>query len=267
MAEPDGWRELTAGNGARAVVLAIDFPATARPESGFGDLAARLVPHRAVWEATLPPPAAEADLLTWWKEGLGAQPRPVAAVLGYCIGAVFATALARDYAGRQLVPPATIVFDPEPATARGLADSFASAIGQMAAMMSPDELDARALAARQAEAVAPGLPELGAFLVEEYREVARIAFGRAGVEAALAAQLTTELVGKFAAYAAYCGAAAEAAAVPDWSAATVIRSADPVQWPTPGADERRFGVPHSGLLASDDVAGEVSALLKQADPE
>lgn len=258
--EPRAWRVLTPGSRSD-LVLAVDFASTGRRTSSFAELAPRLDPAIALWE-TLQPPSGPStrtgsDYVAWWLEDILQSRRRVDAVLGYCAGGVYASALAARIRDAQGAAPKLVLFDPEPPNAPTLLSDFDDILQHMARILSHDEVASAREAARRAQARQTEFAVFGAELVEIYRRAVTAAFSRAGIDD----DLTDELIATFADYVAYLAAGRQIDPVPGWSTATAIGSTHPTSGAGHAARLIRFDIPHDDLLRNDDVARAVMGIL------
>ena len=258
------------GRGDRAeFVLAADFPATGRTVAGFGDLFAGPARPWTVWETAAPPApgTGEEHVDRWLAEaaGLGA---PVGAVLGFCVGAVYAAALAEDLSAAQGGRVPLLVFDPERPDANLLHRHYAAVIEGLAPAFDPAAL----AAARNAGDLAlrtqgADLSVLADVLVGLLAEHGGPALRRSGLDE----RRTAELLGTFTAFLAYLTAAAELDPAPAWSRATAFSSASPLNGlnvlsaamrAATVRSERRFPVGHEDFLRDAAVAAATHGLLE-----
>jgi hypothetical protein len=258
------------------LILASDFSATTgRTVGGFGDLVPQLATPCTVWETAPPPTGAEltmtaADHVDRWAADVRAAGRPVRAILGYCVGSVFAAGLAERIAEWQPTAPRIIVFDPEHPHAPLLHRHYGDAIGVMAQMLSEeDQLRARqagdeALKLQGGDGDLAGLATTLSGLVFEYGDPA---FARVGLDA----NRRNELLGTFRSFLFYLVCAAQLDAAPVWRGATAITSLSPhngLNILSPDsrdsvvAEEIRFDLPHADLLRDATVARAVDELLR-----
>lgn len=136
MMAPHGWRVLHDAGGS-SVVLAVDYW-VGRTEAGFRELAAALRGPATVLE-TSPPSGVPSDPQSYlgpWLEGLP-DDVVVELVLGNCVGAGYALALADGLARRTngQAPP-VVLFNPERASAETIGAEFAritSGLGRVTA--------------------------------------------------------------------------------------------------------------------------------------
>ncbi|MFF8914663.1 hypothetical protein ACF08M_15400 [Streptomyces sp. NPDC015032] len=129
------WREISRGE-TDDVVLVVDFDATGRNEARFSDLMGNLKIPVTCWE-TVPqtlftgsPPAVD-GFVDGWTEEVRSSGRRVTAVMGFCVGGVYAAALADRAREWQKECPMVILFDPEKASGITLYWQFHKVIGTM----------------------------------------------------------------------------------------------------------------------------------------
>jgi hypothetical protein len=265
------WTPLTdTGDSAAAVVLAVDYPFTGRPEAGFADLAAKLPRPLPVWETVPPGGGAEtgmtgADYVDRWYAGIG--DRPVAAVLGFCAGSVYAAALADRIAGGEPGRrPTLLLFDPESPNAITVYWQFHKVVDGLGVVLTPDEVAGAQRAGRQVSERTTDLPELGRRLLELFGEVAVVAFDRARLDTVRRA----DFVDTVTAFMSYLVAAATIDVSAGWRGATAISSRTPtngLNLVPPGERaglvdrEIRFDIEHADLLRDPDVVRAVAEHL------
>ncbi|MFI6157932.1 hypothetical protein ACIBCA_35210 [Kitasatospora sp. NPDC051170] len=260
------------------LILASDFSATTgRTVGGFGDLVPRLRTDLTVWETAPPPTGAELDMtaadhVDRWAADVRASGRPVRAILGYCVGSVFAAGLAERIADWQPAAPRVIVFDPEHPHAPLLHRHYGDALGVMASLMSAEDLATARRAGDEALKLQTGgggdgdLAALAATLSGLVLDHGDRAFAQAGLDAARRA----ELLGTFRSFLYYLVCASQLDAGPVWRTATAITSLSPhngLNSLAPDhrdgvvAEEIRFDLPHADLLRDAGVARAVDVLL------
>ncbi|MFC9913222.1 hypothetical protein [Streptomyces sp. NPDC059862] len=271
MTDPQTWRVL--GNAeAHELVLAVDFDATGRAEGRFTDLATGLagLPF-SIWE-TVPQEAGTgggaggAGPVERWLEEVAADGRPVRAVLGFCVGAVYAGAIAQRLAARQGQAPALVLFDPEQSAPLTLYSQFHKVIDSMSALLSAEETAQAAAEARRAHEQHTTMASLGAELLAVYRRTAKPAFDRLELDD----KRQEEITAVFASFVGYLIAAAEIDPLPAWREAVVVTSSSPTSGLNgsrgAGQDitvgrEIRVDVPHVDLLRDPGVTRTVAELL------
>ncbi|ATE54489.1 hypothetical protein CNX65_15310 [Actinosynnema pretiosum] len=261
------WNRLR--EGARGLLLAFDFAATGRPEASFSDLVDRLDDWE-VWETAQPPLGAEVGLgaagyLERWAAGIPSD-RPVAAVLGFCAGGVFAGGVAEELRRTRATPPLLLLFDPEAPTALTLHHQFHKVVHSLTGVLGDDRV-ARVVEAGRAELDrATDVAGYGARLVELFEEAGRGAFAEAGLDDEYAAELT----GTYRSFVSYLVAAAQVDHVPGWAPAVALSSAGPASGLNPlppdvrealVREELRFDTGHADLLRDPAVARATAALL------
>lgn len=258
--EPRSWKVLTSGS-RRDLVLAVDFASTGRKASSFSELAPKLDPAIPFWETVQPPIGASAltgaDYVAWWLEDIQRSARRVDAVLGYCAGGVFASALVEGIRQVQGSAPKLVVFDPESPNAPALLRDFDNVVQHMATLLSPEEVTDAKAAARVAHAKQTNFEVMSAELVDIFRRAAGAAFARAGLDD----ELASELIDTFAAYVAYLAAGRQIDPVPGWATATAIGSTHQSSGVRHAAKLIRFEIQHDDILRDDDVARTVTGLL------
>ncbi|MFF9813067.1 hypothetical protein [Streptomyces sp. NPDC014006] len=269
MTDPQTWRVL--GNAdAHELVLAVDFDATGRAEGRFTDLAQGLggLPC-SIWE-TIPQEAGtgddDADPVERWLAEVAADGRPVRAVFGFCVGGVYAAAIAQRLAARQEQAPALLLFDPEQSGPLTLYSQFHKVLDSMSALLRPEESGQAAAEARRAHEQHTPMAALGAELLDVYRRTAKPAFDRLELDD----KRTQEITAVFASFVGYLIAAAEIDPLPAWREAVVVTSSSPTSGlngsRAAGQDiavgrELRVDVPHVDLLRDPGVTRTVTELL------
>jgi hypothetical protein len=258
------------GDSAAAVVLAVDYPFTGRPEAGFADLVAKLPRAHPVWETVPPVRGAEAgmtgaDYVDRWYAEVGA--RPVRAVLGFCAGSVYAAALAdRIAAGGAGERPALLLFDPESPNAITVYWQFHKVIDGLGAVLTPEEVAEAQRAGQRVSEGTTDLRELGQRLLEVFREAAVVAFDRARLDAVRRA----DFVDTVTAFMSYLVAAATIDVSAGFAGATAISSRTetnglnllpPAERTGVVAREIRFDIEHADLLRDPDVVRAVAENL------
>ncbi|HEY3872303.1 MAG TPA: hypothetical protein VGM10_28330 [Actinocrinis sp.] len=251
--------------GSRGVLLAVDFSRTARPEAGFEEFSSLLDPQWGVWLTRQPDAAPSTvpggkDYLAAWTREVEDSGITVGAVLGYCVGSVFAARIG-EYAERDGTRPPVVLVDPEPPTRRSLIKDFTRATSQFSSLFSAPEQEERHRTVQRWADECEVFRAFGAALDAEFRSAAEQAFIRAGVAEATRAEYTEELGMRFASLISYNVAAFETDAEPEWSDQVVVRSSGPESWPTPDTRQVRFDVSHSDILRTETVADFVASLL------
>ncbi|NJP53816.1 hypothetical protein HCJ93_28055 [Streptomyces sp. SBST2-5] len=270
MTDPQTWRVL--GNAdAHELVLAVDFDATGRAEGRFTDLASGLgdLLPCSIWE-TIPQEAGtgagDADPVERWLEEVTADGRPVRAVFGFCVGGVYAGAIAQRLAARQEQAPALVLFDPEQSGPLTLYSQFYKVLDSMSALLSAEETAQAADEARRAHEQHTTMAALGAELLDVYRRTAKPAFDRLELDT----KRTEEITAVFASFVGYLIAAADIDPLPAWREAVAVTSSSPTSGlngsRAAGQDiavgrELRVDVPHVDLLRDPGVTRTVTELL------
>lgn len=273
MSESSAWKNLSKGENSRnspGIVLAVDFDTTGRPEARFSDLVANLGSEFAVWE-TVPPPASApqaaggAGYLEHWTGALPAA-GPVHALLGFCGGAIYASALAEEIGRRQGRVPKLVLFDPELSTAQTLIWQFHKVIGFLSAVLSQEQIaEARAVGQRAYEQI-PDVMPLKDELLRLMREFGEPALLTAGLDE----PRREELYAVFETFLSYLAAASQIDPLPGWRNAVAYSSTSPLS----GLNAMRsagleievgveIGVDtdHGTMLADKELAAAVADLL------
>ncbi|MCX4760223.1 hypothetical protein OG562_04360 [Streptomyces sp. NBC_01275] len=258
-----GWKVLDEGDG-EGVVLAVDFAASGRPESTFTELAGLLDPRLPMWETRQPAPDDARlfhgeDFVAHWAQAVRTAGRPVRAVLGYCVGGLYAARLAQHVSTWQDTAPLVLLLDPEPPTVPGMTADFRAAISRLSSVLTAQETDLAAAAAEEAAHDFTAFPDLGAGLVKIFDDIARAAFDRAGLPAELADELSTA----YGAFVSYIAAASAFDPAPLWTTATAVTSTGADPHARHAGHRLRVDVAHDDILRSTLTADLVSGLLLQ----
>lgn len=259
------------------LILASDFSATTgRTVGSFSDLVPQLTTRHSVWETTPPPAGTNAgmtatDHIERWTTDIRADGRLVRAILGYCVGSVFAAGIA-DKVTEWQPEPRVILFDPEQPHAALLHRHYSDALGALGKMLTSEEREHARVAGEdalkhEASDNSGGLAELATTLSDLLFEVGDPALARAGLDAGRRG----ELLSTFFSFLSYLVSAAGFDACRTWQRATAISSLSPhngLNVLSPGsrpgvvADEIRFELPHTDLLRDPGVARTVDRLLR-----
>jgi hypothetical protein len=267
VAELQSWKRLRAGDPGD-VILAVDFSGTGRLAGTFSELAPKLTPGPEIWE-TLSPAAETGDTMTgdqyadrWITEVRAAGPR-VRAVLGFCVGSMFAAALLEPVSRGQDTPAHLIVFDPEKSVIAGMHRDFARCIsGQLSTILTPEEIiDARQAGADAVQAASGDIVAAGRGLRDVFRKWSGTAADRIGLHPDLVGQLT----GAFDAYMTYLRAASQVDPAPGLAHATAITSAGTKSAAHLAAREVKVPVHHRDILRDDSVAQTIRSILAGTD--
>ncbi|RAY11927.1 hypothetical protein DPM19_28605 [Actinomadura craniellae] len=238
----------------------------------FTDLVPRLEANLTVWETLTPPAGTEIgmtadDYLDRWLADVRASDHVVHTVFGFCVGSVFAAAMAEQVTARQGSAPRLILFDPERPHAALLHRHYGDALQIISMALSDTEMKAATHAGEAALEECSDLTGLATRLSAALLDIGDPALRRAG----LGEQRRTELLGTFGSFLNYLAASAEIDPGDIWPTATAISSATPrnglnVLPPEQRADavarEIRFDLQHADLLRSVDVAKTVDELLR-----
>lgn len=258
--------------GSNRVILGIDFPAAGRAEGSLADLAARIGPGYGFLQVVPPrvSPDQRISVGEYTQHWLGEAQRSgwqVAAVIGYCLGSVYAAPIAESISGWQDPPPQIILFDPLYADLKLLALEANKIVGQFGPLLSQDEV---ALAAKrigeltgQGSGESAGVADATVALVDFFREIGAAAFGRLGLNESR----QHEMLQLFESYMSWIAVAAQINPIQSWMRSTAVMSLDYVRQADGEADEQMwsslFGqqatldVGHGDLLRSEAAAETV----------
>lgn len=263
--------EVISGADSGRVVLGVDFPA-ARRRAGFAELSAR-IGSRYRFLQTRPPaarlvqrPRGEA-YVGRWVESICKESHQVLAVLGYCVGSLYAAAIAAGIARRQPMPK-VILFDPQFASSKYLAREFLREIDAISSLLSDQEIEhTRKAAAEISGPAACDLADAAAEMAGIYWELTSLAFERVGIGSAH----NDRFIAPVCSYISWLSAAGKIDPSSVWKRSTAIVSSDyaglaPENRAGSGdgaiGQQIRFDVGHDDLLRSDSVACAVVDLLE-----
>ncbi|MFJ8081677.1 hypothetical protein RKD23_003769 [Streptomyces sp. SAI-170] len=259
------WDELRSGISGE-VVLAVDFPATGRAEADFNALAPLLATDHAVWRTLVEPngllrDVAVEEYIEPWLDEVRGSGLKVRAVLGFCVGGVYASVLAERIGQWQGEEPKVLLFDPELVNAETVFWQFYKMVGSMSQVLAPDEAAQLQAAGRTAfEANGENVQQLTATLYDLFEQAAAAAFARMGLGPAFAQDLL-DLVGSFMSY---LSIAEPVEALPLWRRAVALCSASQESGLNRVRDS--FLLPEAELVAEEIVfASAHSEMLR--DPE
>jgi len=138
------------------LVLMADFAAAGRPTAQFPELVPRLRTPATYWE-TAPPAFGQEGRMDGdrygarWLTDVRRDGRPVAGVLGFCSGAVYAGWLA-DRIARIQPPPRVVLLDPEPSDKAMVLDDFVKLVtSRMGNLIGEDDAREALAVARRAD--------------------------------------------------------------------------------------------------------------------
>ncbi|MFF1717786.1 hypothetical protein [Streptomyces sviceus] len=253
------WRRIGEGDPARTV-LAVDFDSTGRPEADFRRLAAHLTPRREIWQTTQPAEAehellSAADYLSRWRR-LPEGPRHIDTIMGYCVGAVFAAALADEIAEEQGERPALLLLDPEPVERLSLYRDFRKTVDTLTVVPEQERSGAIAEVVR-VTAGDDDFTAVAAHVVKAYETVAGTAFDLLGFDE----ETSEDLLGLFRSYVSYLHAARQLNPEPGWATALALTSAAGGPGAVHACAVQSFPVDTAALLDTPDVAEAVHRFL------
>ncbi|MBO1419455.1 hypothetical protein [Streptomyces sp. FH025] len=230
MPNENAWSVITAPT-SKSLILGVDFPAAGRREAGFEDLAEKMGPAWAGhgFLQTTPPPVRLADrpagdyYTDFWLRDGDWDAYEVVAVLGYCVGGVYAGEIAERLAQRQGTAPKVILFDAQVTDLQLLESEIHKMIGLAGPVFTADEAEhARKRAAEIVGTPSIGLLDAAVEIVGLYREMASIAFQRIG----LAEARRDEVVRLFESYMTWLSAASQIDPSRAWGGSLSITSSD-----------------------------------------
>lgn len=259
--------------GSPQTVLGIDFSRTRRRAASFTELASRIGSGYRFLQArpvTVHPghrPSGYQYIVSW-VEGARQDGNPMRAVLGHCVGGIYATVVAECISQWQPEPD-VILFDPQFASTEFLGHVLHREISATSSLMSDDEIEhARKIASEISDLKSRDMVQIANYAVESYLEIITPAFERAGLGAARGSKLNEYFVS----YMAWLSVAAELDPSRALKESIVIMSRDYAELPgrmlfDDAGDSlaRRWivcDVSHADLLRSDYVAKEVLDLLE-----
>ncbi|MFF2327304.1 MULTISPECIES: hypothetical protein [unclassified Streptomyces] len=259
------------------VVLCADFQTTGRPEAGFPDLVPHLEHDSNYWLIVPPSVAPNADVdvddyIRSWLAPVRESGLTVRAVIGYCVGSVYAAALADGLAESQDTVPELIVIDPEPTQMVTIQYQLAKVLDQLNTILNEAEL--AEIHAKLGEFLTVDGTSVGQYAADMFGAFRRIsdgAFARAGLDA----EYSAEMWSLFSAFLSYLSLADGLDPRATWLRATALSSSSPENGLNrlkvtgemgPGefvAHEIGFDESHSELLRSAGVAQTVDKLLER----
>lgn len=248
------------------IILGVDFPATARREADFHDLAARMGTDYKFLRAKSPAARSGThgyrEYLDPWIEEIRQENRPVLAVLGYRVGSVYAASISEEIA-RWQDEPLLILFDPQPSSAELLSSELRREIDDTMPLFSRDEIErATEITAMVAEDRTADLTSAAAEMIKRYFDVVTVAFERAGLGDIRNGKLNEP----FESYISWISAAGAINPADAWKRSTAVVSSDYTEskdHDLVSAIGRRirFDVARTDLLRSDCTARAVLDLL------
>lgn len=261
--------EVISGAGPGRVVLGVDVP-VARRRAGFAELSARIGPRYrflqirplAVGAARRPRGEPYVDR---WVEDISSEPHEVLAVVGYCVGSLYAAAIAAGIARWQPMPK-VILLDPQFVSSKYLAREFLREIDAISSLLSDQEIEhSRKAAAEISGPAVCDLADAAAEMAAIYWELSSLAFERVGIGSAY----NGRFIAPVCSYISWLSGAGKIDPSSIWKRSTAIVSSDyaslaPENRGGGGAigQKIRFDVGHDDLLRSDSVAGAVVDLLE-----
>jgi len=268
MPEASSWDVISDG-GNSEVILAVDFPAAGRVEATFTDLAENIGSRWSQYQIlqTVPPTgrsdrdASGQDYIQRWTREIRAGGRRVAAVFGYCAGAVYTAMIAEEVGRWQQPAPKVIVFDPQVGDGPLSEEMYREMYRVLGSLLSAEKVeDAKKKAADLVAAGDGDLFDLADALTGFFREMASPAFDRLG----LSDTGRTQIVGLFQDYLSWLSATTYFDPSRTWKSATAILSTEHVanagQNPATTTEFGRIitiDTTHAGVLRSESTAQKV----------
>jgi hypothetical protein len=260
-------------SGSPHTVLGIDFSGMKRREASFTELALmigsgyRFLQARPVAVRPGRRPCSY-EYIASWVESARQDRNPTRAVLGHCVGGLYA-AMAAECISQWQLEPDIILLDPQFASTELLGHELRKEISATRSLMSEDEIEyAGKIASEISDFKSRDMVQIAAYAVESYLEVITPAFERAGLGDARGSKLNEYFVS----YMAWLSAAAELDPSRALKKSTVIMSRDYAEMPgrmlfddDAGGSVGRWivcDVSHAELLRSDSVAKEVLEVLE-----
>ena len=268
MPEASSWDVISdSGNGE--VILAVDFPAAGRVEATFTDLAENIGSRWSQYQIlqTVPPTgrsdrdASGQDYIQRWTREIRAGGRRVAAVFGYCAGAVYTAMIAEEVGRWQQPAPKVIVFDPQVGDGPLSEEMYREMYRVLGSLLPAGKVeDAKQKAADLVVAGDGDLFDLADALTGFFREMASPAFDRLG----LSDTGRTQIVGLFQDYLSWLSATTYFDPSRTWKSAWAILSTEHVANAGGNpATTTEFGriitidTTHAGVLRSESTAQKV----------
>jgi hypothetical protein len=244
------WIALSDVGVGRPTVLAIDFDTTGRTTGTFRDLI-RLLPGTVnCWLSQQPAlnglqPLNFRSYVAWWTEGLAALPGRVDAVLGYCAGALFASALAEEIFSRQASRPAVVLLDPEEPSTVALLEDLNRAIASMTLLTPSEQAEFQAEARECTSGTLIQFEAACDAAFQVYRRASRTVLDRARIEP----EVGEELMSVFRSY------------LPQGASATALLPGGHRYDPALARTQIQAGIPKEELLRDAWVAHTVYRLI------
>lgn len=278
MPDAASWNVISEGKSNR-VILGVDFPAAGRAEASFTELAAGLGSEfgflQTVAPRFSPDQRVSADTYTRaWVDDARRSGWQVAAVLGYCLGSVYAAPIAESISAWQDAAPKIILFDPLRADIRLLGLEIRKVISRFGPLLSKDEVELAEKRIDEITTPAPGvsadLAEAAVALVALFRDIGQPACARLGLNDAR----KNEMIQLFESYISWTSVAAQVDPMRSWKKSAAIMSTEYVRqsggdepadiWASIFGEVIALDIAHGDLLRSEST---VKVILGQvADP-
>ncbi|GCE01093.1 hypothetical protein [Embleya hyalina] len=267
----------TVSGGSDELILCADFHTTGRPEAGFAELVARLDHDATFWHVNPPVVAPDSGTaapayVRSWLEPVRAQGAPVRAVFGYCVGAVYAAALADELALVQEEAPQVLLFDPEPTAMATIRHQFGNVFGMLSSILVEEDVaETEGEVERLIRVEGMTVGNYAAQLYTTFRRVGERAFERAGLDQEYGAEMWA-LFSSFLSYLSFADGldprdrwltSTALSSSGEYNGLNRLRGTGELGGGELVAREIRFEAGHGDLLRSDGVAQTVGKLLER----
>jgi hypothetical protein len=258
--ESAAWTRIS-GRGDGPAVLAVDFDGSGRREATFRDLVKLFPDELDVWHAVPPddghlPGLPPEHYIDWWRGLPGGPETAVRAILGYCAGSVYASALADALESDRADRPTVVLFNPGVPTVATLDRDFTGIVDGLTVLDDAERSALRARARRARESSRDDFTAVSGEYVASYLEASATAFERYGISPDVGEQLTR----LFRAYVNYLATARAVEVRPGWAASVALRAREQTGSGF-GPDETVFDLSRADLLRDQQVASRTLELL------
>jgi hypothetical protein len=250
----DAWIQLSSGN-ATSVFLAFDFDLTSRSEATFRDLVRMFPAPLTVLQATQPPESFSTALpaaryLDWWREGIACVDVRISAILGYCAGSVFASAMADELEVCQEARPTVVLFNPGKPTVVTLERDFRAIIAGMSSLTATEQAAAYQEVSILVQGSYAEFPRTADEMMLIYARLCKMVFARLNIHD----DAGEALLGVFRSYLSYLSAARQLKCGVAWPAAVALNSSERDEDTNFTRSKIPFPVSRSDLLRTREVA-------------
>jgi hypothetical protein len=260
------------GADSHRTVLCVSFPNERHHAASFVELAEKVGPGYKFLYAKLPENGPGERFSSYaytgpWLDSIKQYELPVLAVMGYCVGSVYAAAIAEGISQWQQRAPELILFDPQLASMNALNHAFLREIDATSPLLSDDEIERARKIVTDAAGMGDEVIASAAKMIEIYLEIITVAFERAGLGCARG----NNLMAPFESYIAWMAAATQIDVSGAWRNSTAIISSDYAELPYMESSSKGicelvgrsipFDVTNSDLLRSDSIARVILEFL------